>query len=120
LGLPIQYISSENLLPPINDDSIVFDALLGVGFSKPLSGLYALIAAHINTAKATVIAINVPTGMYIDQHTESTNIVKANYTLTIQCPKLCFLIPENGAIFGQVQILDIGLHPAYLSTIDTN
>ncbi|MGC8750338.1 NAD(P)H-hydrate dehydratase [Hydrotalea sp.] len=120
LGIPIQYISSENLLPPIPDESIVIDALLGVGLNKPLSGLYALIAAHINTVNAIVIAIDVPTGMYIDQHTESTNIVKANYTLTIQCAKLCFLIPENAAFFGQVQILDIGLHPAYLSTIDTN
>jgi NAD(P)H-hydrate epimerase len=120
LGLSIQYISSENLLPPTNDDSIMIDALLGVGLNRPLSGLYALIAAHINTAKATVIAIDVPTGMYIDQHTESTNIEKANYTLTIQCPKHCFLIPEDAAFFGQVQILDIGLHRAYLSTIDTN
>ncbi len=41
-------------------------------------------------------------------------IIKADYTLCFQFPKLCFLFPENEFIVGQWHVLPIGLHPDFI------
>ncbi|WP_298392285.1 NAD(P)H-hydrate epimerase, partial [Hydrotalea sp.] len=120
LGLAVQYISSAALLPAIPENAVVIDALLGAGLNKPLAGLYAMIVQHINQANTNTIAIDVPTGMYIDRHVNSNIVIKALHTLTFQCYKLCFLIAENAPYFGQVHILDIGLHAGFFASANTN
>src|SRR4030095_4656863 len=42
------------------------------------------------------------------------------YTLSFQCYKLAFLVSENAAFIGEVIILDIGLLPEFLSSLDSN
>ncbi|RWZ88595.1 MULTISPECIES: bifunctional ADP-dependent NAD(P)H-hydrate dehydratase/NAD(P)H-hydrate epimerase [unclassified Hydrotalea] len=119
LGLAVQYISTEALLPIIPENAVIIDALLGAGLNKPLSGLYAIIVQHINKAHSIIISIDVPTGMFIDSSVNGGTVVSARHTLSFQCYKLCFLAAENAPYFGKVHILDIGLHPQFLQKLDT-
>ncbi|MDE3125887.1 MAG: NAD(P)H-hydrate dehydratase [Bacteroidota bacterium] len=119
LGIAVQYISSEDLLPHIPNNAVIIDALLGVGLNKPLTSLYALIVQHINAANVYTIAIDVPTGLFIDKHTNSDIVIKAKHTLTFQSYKLCFLVAENAHFFGKVEILDIGLNKNFLASVNT-
>lgn len=97
-------------LPNIHASDIVIDALFGIGLSKPLDGLAADCVREINKSNAKVISIDVPSGLFIDKHSDSTSsIIKAHDTLTFQFPKLAFLLPENAMYVGNGHILDIGL-----------
>ncbi|MFZ1799111.1 MAG: NAD(P)H-hydrate dehydratase, partial [Chitinophagaceae bacterium] len=70
--------------------------------------------------KATVVAIDLPTGMFCDKSSVQNPIIKANYTLTFQSLKLCFLMAENAPFAGHVSIMNIGLSPEFLETINTD
>ena len=115
----IHFIQSEEFFPEINEEDIVIDALYGSGLNRPLEELSAKLVEFINHSSAHVIAIDVPSGMFIDKSSKEDTVVKAHTTLTFQCLKLCFLVAENASYFGDVELLNIGLHPQFLETIDS-
>jgi len=98
-------------LPDIPDGSIIIDAIFGSGLSKPIEGFAAEVIRLINDTNSTRIAIDIPSGLYADQHSAlpKAAIVKADYTLTFQYPKLSFLFAENEHYVGKWIVLPIGL-----------
>lgn len=115
----IHFIQHSDFFPEIDAANVVIDALFGSGLNRPLEGLSASLVQHINASGATVISIDVPSGMFTDQATNTEAVIKADHTLTFQSLKLCFLFPENEPFFGDVSVLDIGLHQKYLSTVSS-
>lgn len=115
----IHFIQSKEFFPEINKDDVVIDALYGSGLNRPLKDLSADLVEFINQSSANIISIDVPSGLFIDKSSVDNAIIKANTTLTFQCLKLCFLVAENADYFGDVKVLDIGLHPQFLQTIDS-
>ncbi|MEO8712827.1 MAG: NAD(P)H-hydrate dehydratase, partial [Parafilimonas sp.] len=119
LGVNIHFIQSEEFFPEINEGDIVIDALYGSGLNRPLKDISAALVNHINQSKAFIFSIDVPSGMYIDKSSAGNAVIQANVTLTFQCSKLCFLVAENAAYTGSLEILDIGLLSSFLDTINT-
>ncbi len=115
----IHFIQHPDFFPEIDKKNVVIDALFGSGLNRPLQGLAASLVEHINLAHATVIAIDLPGGMFSDKATNTEAVIIAQHTLTFQTLKLCFLFPENERFFGNLHILDIGLHPGYSTTINS-
>jgi len=104
----------------INTQSVIVDALFGTGLNKPIQGLTADIIKAINTLPLTIIAIDVPSGLYCDELNELTDlIVRANFTLTFQFPKLSFMLPETAPFVGDFSVLDIRLHTDFITNIHT-
>lgn len=103
----------------INDDIIIVDAIFGSGLSKPITGWLTHVIQDINDVKTTKIAIDVPSGLFADNNSVNNmdNVLKADYTLTFQQPKLAFLMPQNESYVGQFQLLDIGLHSTFLDEV---
>lgn len=102
-------------------DGIIIDAMLGSGLNRPLVGLLAEIAECINSAKARVLAIDLPSGIY-DRHNTPENraaAVKAATTITFQNPKLCMVCPEDSDHIGDWHVVDIGLDAAYIESCET-
>jgi len=120
LTADIFFIQADSFFPEINTDDIVIDALFGSGLNRPLQDLSAALVYHINDAKAMVIAIDVPSGMFIDKSSKGNAVVCAAHTLTFQSPKLCFLVAENAAFFGALHVLDIGLANEFIQHITTD
>ncbi len=89
----------------------VIDALLGTGINKPMTGILKAMAGKINTSPCHVISIDVPSGLLTDgssaEFTESC--VHADLVLSLQLPKLAYLMPENRSIVPDFRIVDIGL-----------
>ena len=110
----IRFISSEDLLHPIPPVDVVIDALLGSGINRPVDGLTASLINHINKSGNEVLAIDIPSGLFVDHSSRSNNAIKAQHTLSFQCFKPAFLMPENGEYIGRIHLLDIGLHPGFL------
>ena len=113
LNLPVVDVSSNSDLLKIHDHHVVIDALFGTGLNKALSGIYADCVHHINSLQNTVVSIDLPSGLLADQASDGA-IVKANYTLTFQAPKLALLMPSSADFVGEFYILDILLHPEFL------
>lgn len=114
-------VTSELLFPELQADDIVIDALFGTGLSKPLSGGFALVAKRINQSRATVISIDLPSGLMCEDNSfnDTQTIVRATLTLSLGQPKLAFFLAENQRFVGELKMLDIGLSTDGLKTLKT-
>ncbi|RSK42860.1 NAD(P)H-hydrate dehydratase [Hymenobacter perfusus] len=97
-------------LPDLPADAVVVDALFGAGLNRPLTGLAAAVVAHLNTADALIVAVDIPSGLLADAAQEPDNpVVRAQYTVSFELPKLAFLLPQNAGFVGEWYVLPIGL-----------
>lgn len=108
-------------MPGIGEDDVVVDAIFGSGLNKPASGIAARVIRHINASKGLVVAIDMPSGLFTDIHADEKAgpIIKADFTLTFQFPKLAFMFAENDPFVGDWRVIDIGLHKDYIKNVVT-
>lgn len=116
-GIAVHYIQSPGHFPAVPAGNIIIDALFGTGLNRRLDGLTARLVEHINAIPATIISIDMPSGLLADDSSKGFPVIKAHITLSFQCLKLAFMMAENAAYTGDVQVLDIGLLQNYLSGI---
>lgn len=118
----INIIEPEDSIASINKEQIVIDAIFGSGLTRAITKFPKNIIEKINNSGAMVISIDVPSGLFCDSSSVKHDgvIINADYTLTFQNPKLAFLFPENDKHVGMWDILDIGLHPDFLSMVKVN
>ncbi|HWJ89707.1 MAG TPA: NAD(P)H-hydrate epimerase, partial [Flavisolibacter sp.] len=109
----VRFIAERNQLPFIEKDAIIIDALFGSGLNKPVEGLNASVVDHLNRSGATIVSVDVPTGLFANEASKGQQIIEADFTLTFQSYKPALLIQENAAFIGNVHLLDIGLHPQF-------
>ncbi len=120
--LKIHTLIQESQLPIINSNNIIVDGIFGSGLSRPLSGFPAKVVNHINDSDATVVAVDVPSGLFGEDNSNNNikNIVNADFTSTFQFPKLSFLFPENDKYVGVWQVIDIGLDKNFINETETD
>lgn len=116
-SVKIIFLQAETDFPEVNESDVAIDALLGCGLARPLEGLVAQLVKHINGSDATVVSIDLPTGLFIEKSSLGNPVIEADYTLTFECYKLCLLVQENAPFVGEVHVLDIGLHPDFLQQV---
>lgn len=104
-------ITNQFEMPNLSKNDWVIDGLFGTGLNKPLSGGYALLSKFINRSEAGVISIDIPSGLMCEDNSYNVaaNIIRANYTLTMQCLKPAFLMADNQQFVGELKVLNIGL-----------
>jgi NAD(P)H-hydrate epimerase len=119
-GVEIKFIQTEQQFPSFENKDIIIDALFGSGLNRPLEGVTAKLVEHLNNSGCKIIAIDTPSGLPIDHSPEGEQIIRAHHTLSFQVIKLSFLLPGNAGFIGEVHILDIGLHPDYYNSVETN
>jgi ADP-dependent NAD(P)H-hydrate dehydratase / NAD(P)H-hydrate epimerase len=114
----IKEILSEKDFPVIHEEDVIIDGLFGSGLSRPLDGLPSDLVQYINNSNADqIIAIDIPSGLFGEDNSKNIteNIIKAQYTLSFQFPKLSFFFAENSDFIGEWHVLDIGLHQDYIN-----
>lgn len=118
--IKLTQIHPDDELKEITENAIIIDAIFGSGLSRPVEGFIAKVVKQINNSKAIVIAVDVPTGFFCDSSNTDNKgeIVKADYTLTFQFPKLGFMFPENDRYLGRWEVLNIGLHPEFIKNVE--
>ncbi|MDX1283607.1 MAG: NAD(P)H-hydrate epimerase, partial [Draconibacterium sp.] len=109
----LKRLNSIDEFPNISETDIIIDGLFGSGLTRPLDGLPKELVNKLNQLINTIIAIDIPSGLMGEDNTENNNenIIRADYTLTFQFPKVSFLLAENKEFVGQWEVLPIGLHP---------
>lgn len=103
--------------PKLGSDTLVVDGLFGSGINKPLTGGFAAVVKYINQSAATVVSIDLPSGLMAENNTFNvkSNIVTADFTFTLGTKKLCMMMADNQQYLGEVRVLNIGLSEEYIA-----
>ncbi|GHB61235.1 NAD(P)H-hydrate dehydratase [Persicitalea jodogahamensis] len=118
--LTVHYIKEEKDLPKLTGEEILIDALLGSGLTRPAEGLLAATIETMNESPARVISVDIASGLYMDKvNGDDDAIVRPDYTVSFQLPKLAFMIPQNGPFAGDWLVVDIGLNETYIEKTKT-
>jgi NAD(P)H-hydrate epimerase len=116
--LAIKEITSVEEMPVFGGEEILIDAILGSGLSRPIEGELAKILNYLNECENTVIAVDIPTGVFTDAPTTGA-CIEADYTFAFEFPKLAFLFPENFHCVGDFVCRSIRLDKRYLDAADS-
>ncbi len=105
-------IVKEFSIPRLSSNHLVIDGLFGPGIKEGLKGGYRTLVQYINDSGATVVSIDVPSGMFGDSNPFAVNrdIIHADLTLAIQFPRIAFFNPDNAELVGEWKIIDIGMN----------
>jgi ADP-dependent NAD(P)H-hydrate dehydratase / NAD(P)H-hydrate epimerase len=102
----------------IDAADLIVDGLLGIGGRGGLREPFAGLAAGAETARqagATVVAVDLPSGIDADTGAVEGPAVRADVTVTFGAIKPGLLIDPGARHAGAVELVDIGLGP-YLGT----
>src|SRR6478752_2203361 len=97
---------------------LIVDGLLGIGGRGGLREPFSSLAAEAETARqagATVVAVDLPSGIDADTGAVEGPAVRADVTVTFGAIKPGLLIDPGAGHAGAVELVDIGLGP-YLAT----
>lgn len=122
IGILVKSISAVDQVPDFDEDIVLIDAILGSGLSRPLEGLVSEVVRQLNELENEKLAIDIPTGLFADDNgnNDLDSILRADVTLTFQCPKMSMLHRETGHFAGQLEVLDIGLDEDFIEKSKSN
>lgn len=102
-------------------DSVVIDAILGIGISRSLRGGLQEVIEKLNQVCKRVIAVDMPTGFKDEgELKDDETIFKAHDVISFQRPKLNFLFPESAEFVGHFHVVDIGLREEFLAELPSD
>lgn len=112
LGLPVRYVTDADDFPHLPSPGhygLVIDALLGTGLSGAVTGLLAEAIAWIGGHGATVVSVDMPSGICSETGQVLGTAVRADATVTFGASKLGHWLFPGAAHAGERIIVDIGL-----------
>ena len=116
-----EFLDSDCGLPDIGRDDIIVDAIFGIGLNRPPDTWVVKLMKHLHESEAFILSVDIPSGLFTDKvPSDMKAVVKANFVLSFQAPKLVFFLPETGAFIEQWEVLDIGLDQEYLEDMQTD
>lgn len=118
-GFKIDHCFSDQELHLPMEGELVIDAILGSGLNKPLSPFWQKFISLINEHATTIVAVDIPSGLFADEHTDQ-QAIKATYTMAFQIPKLAFFFRENQVYVGDWILGHIGLEETFLATLPSS
>lgn len=106
--------------PKLTSQHLVLDGLYGVEHKEPLKRGFVTLIQYINDSGATIVSIDVPTGMSGDANPFAVNrdIIHASLTIAIHAPHIAFFNPDNAELVGEWKIVDIGLNDSVIPDRD--
>jgi NAD(P)H-hydrate epimerase len=113
------FSSASQIQTILGDSHVIVDALLGTGLAAPVTGQYADAIESINQARRLTVAVDLPSGIHADTGAVLGQAVKADLTVTFGLPKLGLFQNQGIDHAGRVEIVDIGIPPAYVDAIES-
>lgn len=108
-------LSEGDSFPSLQENELLIDGIFGIGLNRSITGWVKDLVQHINQSKAFKLAIDIPSGLFANAPIMDPDaIIRADYTLSFQAPKLAFVLPESFPYVPSFEILDIGLDKRYL------
>lgn len=94
----------------LSNASLVVDAVLGTGLSKPLSGFLLEVVRDIPAVfpRAKIVAVDLPTGVAADSGELIGECVRADTSVTFTAPKVAHVFPPACEKVGEWVVRPIG------------
>ncbi len=113
LGTPIVEIADASAWELHGSEAtaahLIVDAIVGTGLSRALAGLHETVVADVNASGASVVAIDLPSGLSADAAEPLGPSLHAAVTVTLGAPKVPLVLPPAEHTAGDVVIADIGI-----------
>ncbi len=93
----------------VGADGVVVDALLGTGFDGEPRGMVADAIDAINRSGATVVSVDVPSGVDASTGAARGRAVQASLTVSFHAGKPGLWIAPGKMLAGAVRVVDIGI-----------
>lgn len=123
-NIPVELLDTINLqtLNTIKSFDVIIDALLGIGLNRECDAFYCGLIEAINQSFATIISIDIPSGLHATSGFALPVSIKATYTLVIGALNVGHVLFDGWDVCGMKHVVDIGLVDAWFSscTLHTN
>lgn len=102
---------------PVNEKSLgelrlfggwIVDAMFGTGLTGPLGDPFDRVVSAINESPASVLAVDIPSGLDCDSGEPLGPTVRADHTVTFVAAKSGFANPAARPLIGEVHVAQIG------------
>lgn len=95
---------------PVYDEyTVIVDAIFGIGCNRDITGLAAEVIENINAANASVVAVDVPSGISSDNGKVCGIAIKAATTVTFFTEKLGLVLYPGREHCGKIVTADLGI-----------
>lgn len=112
LGQKIIQLSKQKL-PLIKKNiakyDLIIDALLGVGLKGSVQGIYKDLIRIINSSRAYVLAVDIPSGLDATSGRALGSCVKADETITFVAKKRGMILGNGPQFCGRIVVKDLGI-----------
>lgn len=89
--------------------SVIVDAIFGIGLHSPVKQYAAEAINFINQCAASVVSVDIPSGVEADTGTVLGTAVNAVKTITFTLPKLGHFLGDGTLCSGEVMVVPIGI-----------
>ena len=111
-GLTLYEITGQESFhwPEPEPTTTIIDGLFGSGLNRPLPRTFQLLARNINESGATVISIDIPSGLMGEWNGSAPrqDMIHATVTVGIEFPRLAYMLRDNASVVGKWKIVRIG------------
>lgn len=106
-------ITERFQLPELSRDMLVIDGLFGSGLRDSLTGGFLALVRKINESEASVVSLDVPSGLRGDWNPEAVerDIIHADLSIGVGTPRIAFLLDNNAPMVGDWTTVDLSLSP---------
>ncbi|MBU8934422.1 MAG: NAD(P)H-hydrate dehydratase [candidate division Zixibacteria bacterium] len=109
-GMNLEEVTSIDHLPPQLECDYLIDAIFGTGFAGTPRGLTGELIDYINRQEtATIIAVDMPSGLNADTGQHDGSVVRADFTFSLALPKYGLYVTPGRELAGHVRIVPIGV-----------
>ncbi|MEZ5832964.1 MAG: NAD(P)H-hydrate dehydratase [Dongiaceae bacterium] len=102
-------------LAALDRSAIVVDALFGIGLDRELQSEPAAVIEAVNGGSATVIAVDIASGVHSDDGRIMGVAIDADLTITFGWRKLGHVLQPGAALCGELAVADVGFTSADLA-----
>ena len=101
-----------------NDADLIFDALLGTGLDRPVSGAFLDLIERINAATCPVVAVDLPSGLNGESGLVMGAAVRATLTVTFVGRKQGLYLGNGPEYCGELLFADLDIPATSLAGAD--
>lgn len=111
VSVPILEVRSQFAPPELKPKALVVDGLFGCELVKTLEGGFAGLVKWLNSQKAEIVSIDLPSGLFADDNALNNKdcIIQAKRTISFEHPKLVFFLSEQYRYVGTWHIAHLGM-----------
>jgi hydroxyethylthiazole kinase-like uncharacterized protein yjeF len=95
-----------------DESELIIDALFGIGLNAPIRGRYVEVIARIQASSASVVSVDIPSGVHADTGAVLGCAVRADATVSFGVKRIGHLLLPGLSHVGRLVIADIGLKKA--------